>query len=73
MKMSKEFTAAWETVFKNLTAEQQEIVLASPDGKMSAALALHAERLVEARKAATGKGAGQERQLVERLEMENPI
>lgn len=73
MTMTKEFKAAWETVFNNLTEEQQDLVVASPDGKASAKVAMHAERLVEARQAAHGKGAGPERQLMERLEMENPL
>lgn len=73
MTMTKEYKAAWETVFGNLTQEQQDLVLASPDGKASATVAMAAERLVDARAAAKGKGTGAERQLMERLESENPL
>jgi hypothetical protein len=73
MKISKEYKAAWDRVFENLTEEQRNTVLAAPSGSMSARLAIHVDRLVEAREAAKGKGAGAELQLAERLEMENPL
>ena len=43
------------------------------DGRASGLVAWQAERLLEARKGARGKGAGAELQLVERLEAENPL
>lgn len=72
-KINKEFAAAWDHIFNNLTPLQQDGVLRAPDGRDSAALSAHAERLVGARRAARGKGAGAERQLMERLETENPL
>lgn len=58
---------------ENLTMDQQELVIADPEGRASEAVAAHADRLAEAREAARGKGAGPERQLMERLEAENPL
>jgi hypothetical protein len=71
--IDKNYKAAWDRVFENLTQEEQDLVLASPDGRASCTLAMHAERLVEARANAKGHGAGAERQLMERLEGENPL
>ncbi len=72
-KINKEFAAAWDHIFNNLTPLQQDGVIKAPDGRDGALLGAHAERLVEARRAARGKCAGAERQLMERLEMENPL
>jgi hypothetical protein len=69
----KEYKSAWEKCFENLLPEQQELILAAPEGRASATFSVHVERLVEAREAAKGKGAGAELQLVERLEGENPL
>jgi hypothetical protein len=65
--VSKEYKAALETVLANLTTEQQELVIGDPDSEASVAVAIAAERLVDARAAAKGKGAGSERQLVSAL------
>ncbi len=73
MTAKKSYREAWNTLFLNLTEADQETIQGSPDGTKSAQLALAAERLSEAREAAKGKGAGPERQLMERLEMENPL
>jgi hypothetical protein len=71
--IDKEYQSAWEKCFENLTSEQQDLILAAPTGKSSAVFSVHVERLVDASRAAKGKGAGAELQLVERLEMENPL
>jgi len=71
--INPEFKNAWDVVFANLTSEQQDAISAAPDGSNSVKVTRQAERLVDARRAAKGKGAGRELQLVERLEMENPL
>lgn len=64
---------AWVHLWDNLTADQQDEIKSVPDGTMSASLGVAAMRLSEASEAAHGKGAGPERQLLERLLDENPL
>jgi len=42
--MAKEYKAAWERLFDSLPADEQELILASPEGEASAVLA---ERAME--------------------------